>query len=332
MKGVKVMQKLKFLVGYSPCLGYVKCEKEDLYFMEIEGHHYIIKKSFDGIVTVSSDFTEKIEDFETEKKEMILEVEENVKEVHINLDFELEDVALHQYPEEDDFNYELWTSFGTFYFDNYSVYDDGFFLITRGVIIFDGTFDSFCFDMKKLLDGIKIDELVDGYPSKYLFENQENIVDGVAVDPLLAYEFSDTEHDNRHDLELLNWWGRSYITTEKFGEDNHEEYCKRMTEFNADYKVESLEEFTARRESEEKSWNEHWVGGIRYDVRCLTGGAWDRPSILGQYSTLEEALIKANETTQLYFTLDNDTALVHGELLKNVVILSKESSTKEKVS
>jgi hypothetical protein len=300
MKGVKVMQKLKFLVGYSPCLGYIKCENEDLYFMEIEGHHYIIKKSFDGIVTVSSDFTEKIEDFETEKKEMILEVEENVKEIHINLDFELEDVALHDYSEDDNQEYELWTALGTLYFDNYVINDDEFFLTFKGGIIFTSTFNSFCLDMKKLLNGIKIDELVDGYPSKYLFENQENIVDGVAINPLLSDDFYDTEHDNRHELELSNWWNRAYITTEKFVKDSYEEYCERMTEFNVNYKLESLEEFTSRIENQEKSWNEHWVGGTSYTVHCLTGGAWDRPSVIGQYSTLEEALIKAKEVTQFF--------------------------------
>jgi hypothetical protein len=164
MKGIIVMQILKFLVAYSPCLGYVKCDNEDLYFMEIEGHHFIIKKSFDGIVTVSSEFTEKIEDFETEAREMIVEVEKGVKELHINLDFELEDVALHTYP-EDEHLYELWTSFGMLYFDSYIIDDDVFLLSYNGKVIFSSNFDAFCFDMKKLFKGIEVDD----YPLKISF-------------------------------------------------------------------------------------------------------------------------------------------------------------------
>lgn len=32
-----------------------------------------------------------------------------------------------------------------------------------------------------------------------------------------------------------------------------------------------------------------------FHVRCLTGGAWDRSSILGQFDTLEEAVKNANQ-------------------------------------
>jgi hypothetical protein len=53
---------------------------------------------------------------------------------------------------------------------------------------------------------------------------------------------------------------------------------------------------------------------IRYSVYCLTGGAWDRPSSLGRFATLEEALSKANSEIKLYFALDEDGALIHGEL------------------
>jgi hypothetical protein len=53
-------------------------------------------------------------------------------------------------------------------------------------------------------------------PSKYLFENQENIVDGVVIDSLLSDTF---------------------------------------------YKVETLEEFTLRRDRDKKSWYEHWSSG-----------------------------------------------------------------------
>jgi len=140
------------------------------------------------------------------------------------------------------------------------------------------------------------------FDKKYYFENQENIVDGIAIDPLLPDDFYDTANEERDTNELAHWWGRPFITTESFMEDSYEAYCKRVS----GDKLESLEEFTIRRENQEKSWNERWIGGIRYDVRCLTGGAWDRPSMLGHFSTLEEALNLAKEKPRMYQLLDDE--------------------------
>lgn len=158
--------------------------------------------------------------------------------------------------------------------------------------------------MKKL-KGLEILEYT-LFEEKFFLENQRNIVDGIAIDPLLADDFYDTANEGRDTNELAHWWGRPFITTESFMEDSYEAYCERMTEFDAEYKLESLEEFTARRDNEEKSWNEHWVGGVRYDVRCLTGGAWDRPSMLGNFSTLEEAIALAKEQPKMYQLLDDE--------------------------
>ena len=140
------------------------------------------------------------------------------------------------------------------------------------------------------------------FDKKYYFENQENIVDGIAIDPLLPDDFYDTANEERDTNELAHWWGRPFITTETFREDSYEEYCERMSK----YELESLEEFTARREEEEQSWNRKWVEGVRYDVRCLTGGAWDRPSMLGNFSTLDEALALAKEKPKMYQLLNDE--------------------------
>lgn len=40
--------------------------------------------------------------------------------------------------------------------------------------------------------------------------------------------------------------------------------------------------------------------GIRYEVRCLTGGAWDRSSSQGMFSSLEEAIEKATSELRLF--------------------------------
>lgn len=158
------------------------------------------------------------------------------------------------------------------------------------------------------------------FEEKFYFENQKNIVDGIAINPLLSNDFYNTANEDRDINELAHWWGRPFIVTESFMEDSYEEYCERMSEC----KLESLEEFTARRDKDEKSWNEHWSGGVRYDVLCLTGGAWDRPSTLGHFSTLEEALVLAKEQPQMYQLLDAEGFLDLPIMMKEAMIKAEK--------
>ena len=105
----------------------------------------------------------------------------------------------------------------------------------------------------------------------------------------------------RSETHLAKWFGRAYIRTQEFGEDNYKEYCERMAytqdkDYNGDYTLETEEEFNTRRAENFKKWCEHWSeDGIRYDVRILDGGAWDRTTNKGSYKTLEEALEVAKE-------------------------------------
>lgn len=39
-----------------------------------------------------------------------------------------------------------------------------------------------------------------------------------------------------------------------------------------------------------ESWLEAWPTGARYDVWCLDGGCWDRPTWKGCFKTLDEAV------------------------------------------
>lgn len=43
-----------------------------------------------------------------------------------------------------------------------------------------------------------------------------------------------------------------------------------------------------------------WQNEVRYDVRCLDGGAWDRSTFHGTFTNLEEALIAANNLAESY--------------------------------
>lgn len=80
---------------------------------------------------------------------------------------------------------------------------------------------------------------------------------GVRVNPRLPRNFGCTPNDSRPESHQ-KWWGRPYIET--FTDDDN------------------------------PKWREYWPSGVRYDVRCLDGGAWDRPTCWGGFATLEEAL------------------------------------------
>lgn len=90
-------------------------------------------------------------------------------------------------------------------------------------------------------------------------------VDGIPIDPQLPENWDCTPNDQRPACHSL-LWGRPYITTNR-----------------------------APTEELKERWLEAWPEGIRYDVRCLDGGAWDRSTAHGCYKTLEEAMAVATE-------------------------------------
>ena len=99
--------------------------------------------------------------------------------------------------------------------------------------------------------------------------------------------------NDRSEKHLKQWFNKAYIRTQEFGEDNYKDYSERMSEFTD---LETEQEFNSRRAEQKKSWCEHWgEDGIRYDVRLLDGGAWDRTTNKGSYKTLEEAIAVCRE-------------------------------------
>src|SRR5207302_656752 len=82
----------------------------------------------------------------------------------------------------------------------------------------------------------------------------EDVVEGIAVNPVLPAGFSDTANESRPDRHMA-LWGVPYIQT---ASDNDPRFVA------------------------------HWKGTVRYDVRCLDGGAWDRPTCWGMFGSLEE--------------------------------------------
>jgi carbon storage regulator CsrA len=85
---------------------------------------------------------------------------------------------------------------------------------------------------------------------------------GIPFNPKLPRNFDDTPNDHRP-ASHQRWWNRPYIQT----------YT--TTDFGSPV--------------DEEQWMKHWPSGIRYDVRCLDGGAWDRSTAWGMFATFDEA-------------------------------------------
>lgn len=116
---------------------------------------------------------------------------------------------------------------------------------------------------------------IDSYESQHRPENQTRIQDGICIDPCLRDYFDATPNDQREGLEVADWWDRPYIQTTSW---------EQMKPRNAT--PEQIEERRLK-------WLEHFPSGIRYDVRCLDGGAWDRSTWWGSTDTLDAALVIA---------------------------------------
>ena len=89
-------------------------------------------------------------------------------------------------------------------------------------------------------------------------------VGGFFVDPVLPENFDDTDNEQRPPSHSV-WWDVPFIvsyrdTTPKF--------------------------------------LEAWPKGVRYDVRCLDGGAWDRSTWWGSFATLPECVLCAKAGPQ----------------------------------
>jgi hypothetical protein len=97
-------------------------------------------------------------------------------------------------------------------------------------------------------------------------------VDEIPVNPRLPPKFDDTPNDARPQSHQ-RWWFRPYIVTEKWCEPTGD----------AAYWTEE------KRNEARAEWFRAWPAGTRYDVRCLDGGAWDRSTWWGSFSTLAEA-------------------------------------------
>ena len=126
----------------------------------------------------------------------------------------------------------------------------------------------------------------------------------IEIDPNVPEWMDDKDLNDRSEEHMNEWFGKAYIRTQKFGDDSYQEYCDRMAytqadDYLGDYKLDTEEEFNTRRTKDLKSWCAKWGDdGIRYTVRCLDGGAWDRTTNHGSFANVDEAIALAESITK----------------------------------
>ena len=98
----------------------------------------------------------------------------------------------------------------------------------------------------------------------------------VPINPKLPKKFHGTPNEARPPSHM-RWWGVPYIETFSWKQN-------RTPNDSA---------------QDREKWYEAWPSGTRFDVRCLDGGAWDRPTWWGSFATLSEA-IRCASTCPVY--------------------------------
>lgn len=121
-------------------------------------------------------------------------------------------------------------------------------------------------------------------------------VQGIHVNPRLRKMFDNTPNEERSPAEIARWWGVPYIVTCSWdqirSDATYDDFLARMATYgsNQGWIPPIREKWEQDKAEQRRSWFEAWPSGVRYDVRCLDGGAWDRSTGWGMFATLEQAI------------------------------------------
>ena len=111
------------------------------------------------------------------------------------------------------------------------------------------------------------------------------------INPKLPKHFFNRANDARSQRELSKFWYVPFILFHEYEEnDTWVDYEYRCREFShEDFVLKTEVEFNQYHADQKTKWFTDYPTGIAYVVHCLDGGAWDRPTWWGDFSSLEEA-------------------------------------------
>jgi len=66
------------------------------------------------------------------------------------------------------------------------------------------------------------------YLKEHFFDNQKVIIDGIPINPCQRYSFNMTDHEERGEAELNDWWDKPYILIDFLEQEPYIEFYHRM--------------------------------------------------------------------------------------------------------
>lgn len=120
----------------------------------------------------------------------------------------------------------------------------------------------------------------------------QDLVAGFMLNPVLPEGFDDTPNDDRPFDQIALYWDRPFILSDTWEErgESYDSYLERARRWGFEA-TETREGWDQHQAEFRRSWFEKYPEGVRYTVRCLDGGAWDRSTWWGDAATLEAALV-----------------------------------------
>ncbi|GLK92231.1 hypothetical protein [Pseudomonas turukhanskensis] len=120
---------------------------------------------------------------------------------------------------------------------------------------------------------------VDVYLAKHRPQNQSTVGNGYPFNPTLRVHFSNTANEYREPLETQDWWGLPYIETYSWEEsEEHDRSVQSHHRSEGNEFVISDDELNAKLAKSKVHFYKLYPEGKLYNVHCLDGGAWDRPT------------------------------------------------------
>lgn len=113
---------------------------------------------------------------------------------------------------------------------------------------------------------------------------------GILVNPRLPEDFDELAHEDREQAQVDTWWDRPFIRTETVADVVAFSFAAEGAFREARPSLAKSEEDLAEHITRlRENFLEKYPDGVRYEVRCLDGGAWDRSTCWGYAGSLEGA-------------------------------------------
>ena len=127
---------------------------------------------------------------------------------------------------------------------------------------------------------------------------------GIMINPKTPKYMNNLDIEERTKSHIDKWWNLPYINTETYSHEKYKKHYKRLKEYESypNEEIRDIENYEKEKYEDHIAWFKYWKKGIRYDVRCLNGGAWDRTLSLASFDNIEDAI----EFCKNYIKENND--------------------------